>query len=145
MEPEAASQALREIQQARSQVAERAHWPLWYHLVLAAMVGLVVAAPGMTSSQWDYIWLAVVAICIALTMWSDKHLGFSVAGWRRGRALWLVIGQIAVIGFGVLAGIFFRTHGAMLWPAFVISPIVACIVFAGSLLWERAIRADIAG
>jgi len=137
-----AQRTLRTIHDAEQIIADRAHWPIGYHAVCALLVGLMVAMPGLPRELRGMAPIAIVFGALALKTWSDKRHGFIISGWRRGRTLPISIGLVGVIGVGLVCGLLAKLRYGVWWPFLPIGLTVGIATFFISLMWERALHAD---
>ena len=144
METEAEKQ-LALIADTRARLADQLTTPWWYHLSLAALMGILVLAIGLGLRNG---WLAMVFVVVAFGE------GVLIGAYRSTMGVWTATREVfprwtfwvtfgaALVLFAASAAVHLWT--AVLWPAWVLAAVTAVVFVAlgrwTDAVWRRRLR-----
>jgi cation transport ATPase len=146
MENEAEEQ-LALIADTRARLAARLTTPWWYHLSLAALMGVLVLAIGFgVGTGWFGLVVAVVVVGEGVLIGAYRStMGVWTATWDGfpSSTVWVAFG-VALALFAASAAVHLWT--AVVWPIWVLAAVtVVGFVALGrwtDAVWRRRLRAD---
>lgn len=143
MTPEEARAALGSVNDTRSKMAERMHWPWWRHalagLYLAALLGGIALD---NNARMILFGIAVVGLLLVVRD-DKKRYGMFVSGYQQGRTVWVVLATVIVFIAALVAMNIWVKNGPgdpLFW---VLTGTVFVITTALSYAWEAVYRADL--
>lgn len=131
------------IAETNRKMAERAKAPAWYHPLLGAITGGILAAQPLPPVGLFGVYALCIVGMVFLVGSYRRKTGMWVSGYRAGRTRWVAVGLATVYGalfIGTLA--YQRETGSdALFPWAGLA--AAIIVTIGGHLWEKAYRIDL--
>ena len=131
---------------ARERVAARAlASPGWYAPIYGLCCGGIVAGGGMKQPLGlALIAVSTVSVCLLYRHWQNKS-GLSVSGYRKGWTRVIALALVAMMVGLMLAGLGLRQEFGLAWAPFACGGVTAIFAALGSILWDRAWRAQMIG
>ena len=138
-----AREALASIQAARAAVAGPPEYPLGYDLLYGTACGLLVAAQGL-APPWSMLvlGLALAGLALMITGWR-RRFGWWINGYSPPRARWVAFAMAAVL-LGLIAMSYYGRFYGPWWLYLVSGGLGFVLSIAGSRLWMRVWRAELA-
>jgi hypothetical protein len=142
-DPPTPAEALAAVRRTREAMAERVKYPVWFDVVAAGCVGVMVASQALPPG-----WPTLIAGGAMVILWLScralsKRIGVTVTGLARGRARWVVMGLMAVLLLLAFGSFRLKYPGGVWWAPLPAGVLAALAVHAGSRLWMRAYRAEL--
>jgi quinol-cytochrome oxidoreductase complex cytochrome b subunit len=140
------AEALALAQSARERVAARAAAsPGWYAPFYGLCCGGIVAGGGLKQPFGILlVGISLIAVALLYRHWQNKT-GLSVNGYRRGWTRVVAIALAAMMVGLTLAGLGLREEFGLGWAPLACGAVAAVAAALGSIVWDRAWRAQMTG
>jgi len=134
---------LAEVEAARSDLADRARAPLWYHPALGLLAGGYVAVQAAPmGARFAYMALSAVGLLLLVRAYRRKT-GMWVSGFRAGRTRWVALALLAVL-WGVMGLTMWLEWQVGVRGAFLVGGLVVAVATTiQGFVWEAAFRRDL--
>jgi len=139
-----AAAALAEVSRTEEKLAQRAHWPFHRHAMFGLAEGLLVAGIAQpTAMMGGMIAVAMALLVVCVTEDRRRH-GMFISGWQ-GKSTRLVTLALFVFLLAMLAASAAVRDGESVQPlGYLIGAVAFAVCTAGSLLWQKLYRAELA-
>lgn len=143
--PEEARAALASAYETRRKLAAAGNYPPGRHIAFGLLIAFHNALPLLTSWNGIVQLLLFSAAIFAIYRWDLKTYGVFINGWRRGKTLWVSIFLVTGIMVLFAAQMQLRLTSPGSWLSFGLLALAFAFGTAGSVLWARVFRREMAG
>jgi hypothetical protein len=139
-----AAAALADVNRTEERLAERAHWPFHRHAMFGLMEGLLVAGIAQpTAIMGGTIAVAMALLVLCVTGDRRRH-GMFISGLQGRSTRWVVAGLLVLLLPMMVASAALRDGESVQPLGYLLGAIAFAICTAGSLLWQKVYRAELA-
>lgn len=139
-----AAAALAVVNRTESKLAERAHWPFHRHAMFGLMEGLLVAGIAQPIAMMGgTIAIAMALLVVCVTEDRRRH-GMFISGFQGRSARWVTLALLLFVLPMMALSVSLRDGESVQPLGYALGAIVFAVCTAGSLLWQKVYRAELA-
>jgi cobalamin synthase len=139
-----AAAALADVNRTENKLAERAHWPFHRHAMFGLMEGLLVAGIAQPIAMMGATIAVAMALLVVCVTEDRRRNGMFISGLQGRSTRWVVAALLVFLLPMMVASAALRDGESVQPLGYALGAIVFAVCTAGSLLWQKVYRAELA-